>query len=276
MKRKYRFLQSLLCGLLAFSLSACGNSHEAGQGTQNAAASGQHENIELYILAAASLSDALKELKPLYESTHEGISLVTTFGSSGTLQQQIEQGAPADVFFSAGAPQMEALVTKGLVAKEQQMNLLTNELVLIVPKDAPATVTSVEDISNPELKKVAIGQPQTVPAGKYAQQSMMNLGVWENIQDKIIFAKDVRQVLTYVETGNVEAGFVYKTDALSSGRIRIAATADPATHQPIVYPLGIVKSTRHGKEAEAFYQWLQGEEAKRVFAKYGFAAPSQP
>jgi molybdate transport system substrate-binding protein len=165
---------------------------------------------------------------------------------------------------------MNALVERGLVEKEKQTALLNNELVLIVQKGSAASVSSFSDVAKEELKKVAVGQPETVPAGTYAKQTFTRLGLWEQLQDKVVFTKDVRQVLTYVETGNTEAGVVYKTDALSSDKVEIAATADAATHEPIVYPLGIVQATKHPRETEALYQWLQGEEAKQIFAKYGF------
>lgn len=277
MNRKNRFFSYMLAGFLALTLSACASvPNEAAQGNKGEAGLAKGNQAELYVLAAASLADAMKELQTLYETGHPEVKLFITLGSSGTLQQQIQQGAPADLFFSAASKQMDALVANGLIDQKKKTNLLENELVLIVPKGAAAAAASFADLQKEELKKIAIGQPQTVPAGTYAEQSLARLGIWTEIAAKIVFAKDVRQVLTYVETGNTEAGIVYKTDALASDKVQIAATADPATHEPIVYPLGIVKSSKHVRQAEAFYEWLQGDEARKVFARYGFKTAGKP
>ncbi|MFY0546235.1 molybdate ABC transporter substrate-binding protein [Brevibacillus sp. H7] len=223
---------------------------------------------ELYVLAAASLFDALNELIPLYESSHQDVKLLVTYGSSGSLQKQIEQGAPADLFVSAAPRQMKELTEKQLVDAQLQTNLVSNELVVIVSKAASGSIRQFQDLQAAEVKKLAIGHPETVPAGTYAQQAFTHLGMWEAIQPKVVFAKDVRQVLTYVETGNVDAGIVYKTDALSSDKVKIAATADPGS--PIVYPVGVVKMTKNSGEAAELYHWLQGPVAIQVFEKYGF------
>lgn len=267
MKQKRHFITGLVI-LLMIALTACGS--PSAPGHDDTAMKEQQKNVELYILAAASLSDALKELTPLYESSHPGVKLVTTFGSSGALQKQIEQGAPADLFISAASKQMNALVDQKLVDERLQSNLLSNELVLIVLKNSASPIRQMKDLQGNSVKKVAIGHPDTVPAGTYAEQALTHLGVWESIQEKTVFAKDVRQVLAYVETGNVDAGIVYKTDALSSDKVQIAAAANPDSHKPIVYPIGVIKSSKHAKEAADLYNWLRGAEASHIFETYGF------
>ncbi|NEN80934.1 molybdate ABC transporter substrate-binding protein [Paenibacillus elgii] len=268
----------LLALSLAIGLTGCGEAKptpadapKAGQETKQAAPA---EKVELTISAAASLTDALKEIQTAYESKNAGIKLNFNFGASGALQQQIEQGAPADVFLSAAAKNMKALVDKQLVDAAQQKNLLVNELVVVVPEGGQAQVGTVVDLAKPEVKHVAIGEPESVPAGGYAKEALTNAKQWDALQPKLVMAKDVRQVLTYVESGNAEAGFVYKTDALTSKKVKIAFNVDPKTYKPVEYPAGIVKATKHTKEAEAFYTYLQSKEATDVFAKYGFTVPA--
>jgi len=258
-------LMLVMLVLIMSSIVGCSSSNNHPSNHSNASAP-----TELYVLAAASLADAMKELTPMYESSHPGQKLVISYGSSGTLQQQIEQGAPADLFVSAASKQMKALVGKDLIDAQNTMDLLKNQLVLIVPQNTETQLKSFEDLQNPAVKKVAIGHPESVPAGTYAKETLTNLSVWDSLQSKFVFAKDVRQVLSYVETGNVDAGIVYKTDATSSDKVTIAATADEKSHSPIVYPMGVTKNSKHPNEAQILYKWLHGSEAASVFAKYGF------
>ncbi|GMX64869.1 molybdate ABC transporter substrate-binding protein [Paenibacillus elgii] len=263
---------------LAIGLTGCGEAKptpaDAPKGGQETKQAAPAEKVELIISAAASLTDALKEIQAAYESKNTGIKLNFNFGASGALQQQIEQGAPADVFLSAAAKNMKALVDKQLVDAAQQKNLLVNELVVVVPEGGKAKVGTVDDLAKPEVKHVAIGEPESVPAGGYAKEALTNAKQWDALQPKLVMAKDVRQVLTYVESGNAEAGFVYKTDALTSKKVKIAFSVDSKTYKPVEYPAGIVKATKHAKEAEAFYTYLQSKEAADVFSKYGFTIPA--
>ncbi|MFD0589078.1 molybdate ABC transporter substrate-binding protein [Paenibacillus sp. GCM10027627] len=257
----------LVCMLMV--MSACG-SNEAGKDAANA---NDVVAVELTVSAAASLTEALNELKEKYEAQNEGVTLLFNYGASGALQQQIEQGAPADLFISAALKNMDALVEKGLVEKDNRVNLLSNELVVVSPKDSALKIASNEDLLQDTVAKIAIGIPESVPAGKYAEEALKKAGLWDKLQPKSVQAKDVKQVLQYVETGNVDAGFVYKTDALSSDAVQIAFQVDAASYSPILYPIGIVKASKHQTEAKALYDYLQGEEAQGVFAKYGFGAP---
>lgn len=235
----------------------------------------QVEQVELLISAAASLTDSLKEVQATYEKTHTNIKLTFNFGASGALQQQIEQGAPADLFISAGKKQMTTLVDKQLIDTSKQVNLLTNELVAVVPADSKVGISTMEDLTKSEVKKIAVGEPETVPVGSYTKDSLMYNKLWDAVLLKTVFAKDVRQVLNYVETGNTEVGFVYKTDALTSKKVKVAFSADPKSYKPIEYPLGIVKATKHLKETEEFYTFLQSKAAQELFLKYGFSLSDQ-
>ncbi|WJH36543.1 molybdate ABC transporter substrate-binding protein [Paenibacillus sp. CC-CFT747] len=231
------------------------------------------ETVELTVSAAASLTDALKDIEKAYEAKQNHIRLTFNFGASGSLQQQIEQGAPADLFLSAAPKYMQALVDKGLVDRGRQTTLLTNELVVVTPADAQTAAASIADLTKDTIRNVAIGVPASVPAGAYAQEALQKAQLWEALKAKLVQAKDVRQVLQYVETGNADAGFVYKTDTLTSRKVRIAFAVEAGTYTPVEYPAGVVQATKHAPEAEAFYRYLQSPEALEIFARYGFSLP---
>ncbi|MED1559837.1 molybdate ABC transporter substrate-binding protein [Bacillus cereus] len=252
----------ILSFLLIFS-SAC----SSGEKKERSVAK-EGKTVELTISAAASLQDALKEIEKQYKEKEPTIKLSFNFGASGALQQQIEQGAPADLFFSAAEDKFQTLVKKGFINEKEGKNLLGNELVLVVPKNS--SLTKFQDLKDEKIKKLALGTPESVPAGKYAKASLTHENLWNDVQNKIVFTKDVRQVLTYVETGNVDAGIVYKTDALVSDKVKIGEAAAADSHEPIHYPLGVIKESKHKKEATSFYEYLQSKDAQSIFKKYGF------
>jgi len=177
---------------------------------------GSDSKTEIIISAAASLKDALAELETKFEGEHKNIDLTFNFAASGTLQKQIEQGAPADLFFSAGEKQMKTLSEKKLVGASEV--ILKNALVLVVPKEGVEVPAELKDLSKETYKKIALGEPETVPAGSYAKQALTKGEIWDIVQSKIVFAKDVRQVLTYVETGNTDAGHKARTKSRSRSR----------------------------------------------------------
>ena len=258
----------ILIGILAFSLMAAG----CGGGSQPPApkATEAQQPVELNISAAVSLKDALTEIQTNYQKKNPSVKLLFNLGASGSLQKQIEQGAPADIFISAAPQQMNELEAKNLVNKATRKNLVENKLVLIVPQDSKLGLAKFEDLTKPEVKQISVGEPMVVPAGQYAQQVLQKLGVWDQVKGKAVLAKDVRTVLTYVETGNVDAGIVYKTDAAASNKVKIAATAPEESHQPIIYPAAVLSGTKNPKAAEEFLAYMAGPEGKTVFEKYGF------
>lgn len=256
--------QLLFCTILFLFLFTVGCSNNNETGTDG------NEKIELTVSAAASLKDAMEIIQHTYEEEHPEIKLHFNFAGSGSLQQQISQGAPVDLFFSAAKDKFDLLVEGGLIAKEDGIELLGNELVLVIPNEGDSTITHFDDLLNEKVDKVSIGTPETVPAGQYAKESLEKMGIWSDVEAKMVYAKDVRQVLSYVETGNVAAGIVYKTDAFVSKKVRIVATADMETHSPIVYPVGIIKASTHYEAADDFYRFLQSEDALKVFEEYGF------
>lgn len=222
------------------------------------------------VSAAASLQKAMTEIEPAFEK-EKGIKITFNFGSSGTLQKQIEQGAPTDVFISAGKSQMDALQTGNLIDKESRKNLLTNKLVLIVPNDKKDKIKTAEDLVN-NAEKISIGEPKSVPAGQYALDSLTYLKLWDKLSSKVVYAKDVEQVVTYVEKGEVTGGFVYNSDAAAAGlkNSSVVQVMDEKSHKPIVYPEAIITSSKDKVSAKAFIDYLSTDTVKKIFEKYGF------
>jgi molybdate transport system substrate-binding protein len=224
----------------------------------------------LLVAAAASLQPALREITRLYARIHSNQKINYNFAASGTLQQQIEQGAPVHVFIAAAEKQMQALQQKGLLLPGTQRDLLTNRLVLITPRETARSLTRFQQLVKPDVKRISVGEPRSVPAGQYATEVLKNLGILNQVRSKFVFGNTVRSVLTAVETGNVEAGIVYSTDAKSSDKVKVVAIADQKLHSPIRYPIAILKSSRSISQAKQYAGFLQGGAAKAVFQKYGF------
>ncbi|HEY9877199.1 MAG TPA: molybdate ABC transporter substrate-binding protein [Leptolyngbyaceae cyanobacterium] len=224
----------------------------------------------LLVSTAASLQDALEQIKPLFEQANSDIAVNFNFGSSGALQQQIEQGAPTDVFISAAASQMNALAKKDLLLPETRQNLLGNQLVLIVPKDSTLKLTEFQQLTDDRVRRVSVGEFRSVPAGAYAEQVFTNLNILDKLQPKFVFANNVRGVLSAVESGNVDAGVVYRTDARLSDKVTQVAIAPEDLHNPIVYPVAVLKTSRNPNAAKAFVNFLDGPTASNVFKDYGF------
>lgn len=230
-----------------------------------------NEQIEITISAAASLTEVLSELELLYEEEkNQDINLLFNFGGSGSLQQQILQGAPVDLYFSAAEDKYDQLLERGMIDANYSSDLITNELVLITPTGASSKMKDFSDLVSDEISRIAIGTPETVPAGQYAKQAIENMGIWDKLSGKIIPTKDVRQVLSYVETNNVDAGIVYKTDALVSKKVKMIATVDSSLHDSIVYPVGVISNSKQKDEAIDFFHYLQTESAIAIFKKFGF------
>ncbi len=226
--------------------------------------------VTLNISAAASLTDSLEEIKALYIATHPSVEINYNFGGSGALQQQIEQGAPADLFISAGKKQMSVLIDAGLMLEGSVKELLENKVVLIMPKDSEA-ITLFEDLTQDRVTKIAVGEPGSVPVGQYTEEIFNSLRLTEQLSGKIVQAKDVREVLSWVETGNVDAGVVYETDAKISDKVIVCATAPEGSHKLVIYPVGIVKASSVSAAAEEFMEFLFSDIAKQVLIKYGFS-----
>ncbi|MDF2800538.1 MAG: molybdenum transporter, periplasmic molybdate-binding protein [Anaerocolumna sp.] len=226
------------------------------------------EPVELLVAAAASLQNAMEELQILYKAANPDVTLTFTFGSSGTLQQQIEQGAPVDVFMSAALKQMKALEDGGLILTDTKKELLENKIVLIVPKDSDLEITSFEDILKAPV--IALGEPSSVPVGQYSEEVFTYLGILDKVMEKVTYGKDVTEVLTWVATGNADAGVVYATDAKSSDDVTVVAEAPAESTSKVLYPVAVIKDTKVEEAAKAFVEYLASEEAIGVFEEYGF------
>jgi len=228
-----------------------------------------NEEVKLMVSAAISLSDALDEIKTVYEADHN-VSLTFNLGSSGKMAQQIQQGAPSDMFISANQDWMDRLEDEGEIDTDTRIDLTGNTIVIITGKNSNNDIQSFSDIPELDLDHIAIGNPESVPAGKYTEQALRNLDMWDSLEDDFIMAKDVRQVLTYVETGNADIGFVYESDALSSASVTIATEVGDDMHDPIIYPGAIVKDSNHKDEAQKFLDYLLTDEAQDILIKHGF------
>jgi molybdate transport system substrate-binding protein len=192
-------------------------------------------------------------------------------GASGLLQKQIEAGAPVDVFASAGLKQMDALQAAGLIENATRTVFARNSLVLIVPSGSKPVPHSFFELIRPGIVRLAIGNPKTVPAGQYAEQALKNMKLWERLQPRIVPAENVRQVLEYVSRGEVDAGFVYASDVpISRGKAVIAASAPPNSHDPILYPIAVVKDSSSKRKAAAFIDLVVGSAGQAIMEKYGF------
>ncbi len=240
----------------------------AGCGSENKDKTIKQE--EIYILAAASMTDAIQEIGANYEKEHKNIKLVYSFGSSGALQTQIEQGAPADVFISAAQKQMNVLDQKDLLDKSTRKDLVENKIVLIVPKESNLKIDSFSDLASDKVTKIALGEPKAVPVGQYSEEIFSNLNILDNVKSKAVYASDVRQVLSWVETGEVDCGLVYATDAAISDKVKVLFEAPSDTHKPIIYPVAMLKASSHQEEAKDFINYLTNNESKTILEKYGF------
>lgn len=225
---------------------------------------------DIKVSAAASLTDVMTELSRAYEKANAGVVIKTSYAGSSTLAKQIENGAPADVFISADKDWADYLEKRGLLTSESRKNLLVNDLVLISPLNrAPAIQLQKNvDLLSRFDGKLCTGEPAYVPVGKYAKQALDYYGWWSAIQPRLVGTEDVRTALAFVERGECALGIVYKTDALMSKKVQVVASFPAESHLPIVYPGGLTKNAN--PDAQAFWQFLQSEQAAHVFLRYGF------
>ncbi len=229
---------------------------------------------ELLVSAAISLKEPLQEIGALFEQRRPEVKVVFNWGASGALQQQIEQGAPVDVYVSAASKQMDELEAKGLLLNETRRTLAANLVVLITSSALRSALTSFKDLTKPEVKLIAIGNPRTVPAGEYAQRVLMRLGLWDSLQPKLIFTGNVRQALAYVVRGEVEAAVVYATDVQSAGEaVQVVAAAPEGSAPPVLYPIAVVKTSKQSQEARAFVDLTLSEAGQQILRAHAFLPP---
>jgi len=224
---------------------------------------------EISVFAAASLTDSLKQIAVTYEK-QTGDKIIFNFGASSTLARQIEEGAPADIFFSADEAKMDGLAKKGLIDTATRKSRLGNSLVVVVVADSALTIRSASNLTNASVKKIALADTKAVPAGVYAKAWLTQQQLWPAIEPKVVPTENVRGALAAVESGNVEAGVVYKTDAGISKKVKVAYEV-PATNTPVIsYPMALVKESKQPDAAKKFLNYLSSEEAGQVFKRFGF------
>jgi molybdate transport system substrate-binding protein len=227
---------------------------------------------ELSVSAAASLTNALRELGPAFEAQNPGTRVIFNFGASDTLLAQIARGAPADVFASADEVAMNRAETQRLISPGSRRNFLANTLVMIVPADGALGLKAPTDLLRPDVKRFAVGNPASVPVGRYTKSALEAAALWEAAQAKAVFAQNVRQALDYVARGEVDAGFVYASDALiASGKVRVVTQVPTTT--PITYPIAIVAGGPNAEAARSFLNFVLTPAAQAVFARHGFGKP---
>ena len=261
---------------MVLSCAGCGGASNKGasEGTTEVTTEGGKSKI--LVAAAASLQATFdNELIPLFEKENPEITVEGTYASSGDLQQQIESGLDADVFFSAATSNMDTLTEEKLIDEDTVVDLLKNDVVLITPKDSKLGIKSFKDITKADT--IAIGDPESVPAGKYAKEILTNLGVYNEVEKKASLGASVTEVLSWVAEGSADAGIVYATDAQTENtngddkEVEVVATAEDSMMQTlVVYPVGVVSASTHKDEANAFVDFLQTDEAKAILEKAGF------
>jgi molybdate transport system substrate-binding protein len=224
---------------------------------------------ELIVSAAASLTNAFQEVIEKFQAANAGVKVVPNFAASGPLLQQIEKGAPVDVLASADQKTLDQATEKRLILPETRRDFVTNELVLIVPTDSKLPIKNPQDLAMKEVAKITLGNPETVPAGRYAQEALTNEGLWDTLQTKLINAESVRQALDYVSRGEVDAGFVFSTDAaIAKDKVRVVA--ELPKHKPIRYPIAIVAGAQKKGLAQRFIDYTLSPEGQQILTKYGF------
>lgn len=224
---------------------------------------------EILVCAAASLTDVLRDLGKAYQSKSKH-KILLTLGPSNFLARQIDEGAPADMFFSADLAQMDLLEKNGRLEPGTRKNLLSNQLVIVVPADSKLAIVSPKDLLKPEVKKIALADPAAVPVGVYTSKYLADKGLWEKLKSKVVPVLDVRATLASVESGNVEAGFVYKTDAAISKKVKIVYEVPIDRGPKITYPVAIIKESKKKEAARDFLNHVISPAGKAAFKKYGF------
>ncbi|MBF0550054.1 MAG: molybdate ABC transporter substrate-binding protein [Deltaproteobacteria bacterium] len=227
---------------------------------------------ELIVSAAASLTNAFNDMGKKFESLNSGSKVICNFGASGALLQQIEQGAPVDIFVSADQKTMNQAQDKKLIVITTRVNFVSNQLVLIAPADSKLSLNSLNDLNQAEVTKISLGNLDSVPAGRYARETLTSAGLWDKLTPKFIYGASVRQVLDYVMRGEVDAGFVFATDAVvAKHKVRVAVKAEQ--HSPILYPVAIVGASPKKESAQKFVDFMMSPAGREILSKYGFGKP---
>ena len=226
---------------------------------------------ELLVSAALSLKAPFEEIGRAYERKNPGSRVVFNFAASGVLQKQIEAGAPADIFASASPKEVAALNAAGLLLAGTRYDLAGNSIVLVTAMQSPVRIASFNDLTRRDVKLISIGNPASVPAGKYAEETLKTLGLWEMLRTKMVYAEHVRQAMDYVTRGEVDAGMVFLTDAIArGGELKIIAEAPDSSHKSVVYTIAAIKGTRDETTTRDFIAFVMSKEGREILKKHGF------
>jgi len=232
-------------------------------------AAGLVNAADLLVFAAASLTDSTKEIANDY-TKQTGQKILFNFGASSTLARQIEEGAPADIFFSADEAKMDGLEKKGLILAGTRKSRLSNSLVIVVAADSSLQITSATNLTDVGIKRIALADPKSVPAGIYSKTYLEKTHLWTVVEPKVVPTDNVRAALAAVESGNVEAGMVYKTDAAISKHVKVACEISAHDGPKISYPMAVVKDSRQPEAAKALLDHFNSDAAGKIFERYGF------
>jgi molybdate transport system substrate-binding protein len=268
-----RRLGAILASLLILGAAVLGACGADTSGSNTLEPDDNESPKTLLVATAASLKAAFTEIGEAFDQAG-GTETTFTFDASGTLQKQIEAGAPVDVFVSASPIQVDNLLEKGLVDEASVTTFASNEMVLAVPTDSKLDITSFQDLAKDGVKRIATADPQTAPQGKHALEVLTSLGLLEAVQPKLIYSRSAPQTLTYVKQGEVDAGIMFSTDALNGGNdVRIVETSDPTWHSEIAYVTAVVSASKAKTQGQAFIAFITGPEGRSVLEKHGFVVP---
>lgn len=276
MKKELIVLLVLLSVFLAIGCAENGSEavNETGTPTAETPVSEQ-EPETILVSAAASLTEAFTDMESQFEAENPDVNVDFNFAASGNLRTQIEGGAPVDVFASADQKNMNTLTGENLIENSSRKDFAQNSLVLIVPASSTLNIAGIEDLTAQEVERIAIGNPDSVPVGNYTRTALTEAGIWDQLENKFVLAEDVKAVLTYVERGEVDAGFVYMTDAMTAepGTIEIVTNVTVST--PVTYPIAVVSASDNKEEAQEFVDFVTGEEGQEILEEYGFTPVSE-
>lgn len=236
----------------------------------NEAYSADSDPVTLTVSAAISLKEALESITPSFEQAYPNIQLTYNFASSGTLQRQIEQGAPVDLYFSASDQQMDALETAQRLRPNSRQTIVTNSLTLITPKASTVQITTLSMLADPAIKTIAMGEFRSVPLGQYTHETLANQQLLASLQPKLVLGNNAQSVLAMVETGNADAGIVYTTDAMRSDQTQTLLQIPENFHSTIAYPIAVLATSQHPSEAQQFIRFLTQSDAQDIFIQLGF------
>lgn len=269
---KKPILLTIFAMFIALLLTACGGEDAATteeKEDENQAAP-PTEKVEIIISAAASLTDVAEDIKATFNEKNPNITVTYNFGSSGKLSQQIQQGAPADVFLSASKKDVDFLAENDLIDEDSRFDFAGNELVVITEKSKEIQLNSLEDIATVEADNIVIGDVEATPLGRYGKEALEKVGAWAQIESKLVFASTVNQVLTHVEEGNGELGIVFNTDAIRAEKVKIILNIDPSLHAPVIYPAAAINSSKNLEAAQTYLDFLKSDEGKSILETHGF------